>query len=123
MSQWSSGFLEQALNIPKLQGDIFGVAAFALMLGLGRTLYGLFGKNIYRILIGGSLDAAICYVTAAITCIPVIGLIACALTGFFTSMLWPGSLIASSDHCPNGNVAVFALMGENVKFLFKQINL
>ena len=110
MSQWSSGFLEQALNISKLQGDIFGVAAFALMLGLGRTLYGLFGKNIYRILIGGSLGAAICYVTAAITYIPVIGLIACALTGFFTSMLWPGSLIASSDHCPNGNVAVFALM-------------
>ena len=28
MAQWSSGFLESALGIPKIWGDIFGVALF-----------------------------------------------------------------------------------------------
>ncbi|MBO5020746.1 MAG: MFS transporter, partial [Clostridia bacterium] len=46
MSQWSSSYLEQALSIPKIWGDIFGVAMFSVMLGLGRTLYAKIGKNI-----------------------------------------------------------------------------
>jgi len=45
MSQWCSGYLEQALGIPKLVGDLAGVAVFGVMLGLGRTLYGKFGKH------------------------------------------------------------------------------
>ena len=44
MSQWCSGYLEQALKIPKLWGDIFGVAVFSMMLGLGRTLYAKFSE-------------------------------------------------------------------------------
>ncbi len=110
MSQWSSGYIEQALAIPKLWGDIFGTAMFAFMLGLGRTLYGIFGKRIYGILIGGSAGATVCYLVAALTPLPIAGLVACALTGFFTSMLWPGSLIVVSEKFPNANVAVFALM-------------
>ena len=39
MAQWSSGYLEQALGIPKLWGDLCGVALFSVMLGLGRSLY------------------------------------------------------------------------------------
>lgn len=110
MSQWCSGYLEQALGISKLLGDIFGVAMFAFMLGLGRTIYALCGKSIYRFLIAGACGAIVCYVVAAVTSLPVLGLIACALTGFCTSMLWPGSLIATSDFFPHANVAVFALM-------------
>lgn len=110
MSQWASGYLEQALGLEKIWGDIFGVAMFALMLGLGRSLYGAFGKRIYKVLIFGSAGAAVCYLAAALTPIPIIGLIACGLTGLCVSMLWPGSLIAVTDHFPNANVAVFALM-------------
>ncbi|MBQ5816547.1 MAG: MFS transporter, partial [Oscillospiraceae bacterium] len=62
MAQWSSGYLERALGIPKVWGDIFGVALFAAMLGLGRTLYSKIGKNIYRVLTLGALGAAVCYV-------------------------------------------------------------
>ena len=51
MSQWSSGYLEAALGIPKAIGDIFGVALFSVMLGLGRTLYAKRGKNIEKTLI------------------------------------------------------------------------
>ncbi len=110
MAQWSSGYLEQALGISKVWGDIFGVALFGFALGLGRSLYAKFGKNIEKILFLGALGAAACYLTAAVSNVPFIGLIACALTGFCVSMLWPGSLIVSSERIPNGGVFVYAMM-------------
>lgn len=110
MSQWSSGYLEQALGIPKVWGDIFGVAMFALFLGLGRTLYAKYGRNIGKVLFLGGLGAVLCYLTAAVSPIPIVGLVACALTGFCTAMLWPGNLIVSSDRFPEGGVFIFAMM-------------
>lgn len=110
MAQWCSGYLEKALAIPKVWGDIFGVAVFSLMLGLGRTLYTKLGGNISRVLFVGAIGAALCYLTAAISSIPLIGLAACALTGFCVSMFWPGSLIVASDRFPSGGVFVYAMM-------------
>lgn len=110
MAQWSSSFLEQALGIPKVWGDIFGVALFAVMLGMGRTLYAKIGKNIARVLFWGSVGATFCYLLAAISGLPLIGLLACAVTGFCTSMLWPGTLVVASDRFPAGGVFVFAIM-------------
>ena len=110
MAQWSSGYLEQALGIPKLWGDIFGVALFSVMLGLGRSLYAKMGKNIGRVLFLGAIGATICYLLTAISPIPLIGLLACAFTGFCTSMLWPGNLIVASDRFPQGGVFIYAMM-------------
>ncbi|MBE6546969.1 MAG: MFS transporter [Ruminococcaceae bacterium] len=110
MAQWCSGYLEQALNIPKIWGDIFGVALFAFMLGLGRTLYAKIGTHIHRVLFLGAVGATLCYLTAVLAGIPVLGLAACALTGLCVSMLWPGSLIAASERFPSGGVLLYALM-------------
>ncbi len=110
MAQWASGYIEASLGLPKICGDIFGVALFALTLGVGRTLYARLGKNTARVLFLGALGAAVCYIIAALSPIPVIGLIACALTGFCTSMLWPGNLIVASDRFPAGGVLIYALM-------------
>ena len=110
MAQWASGYLEQALGIDKVWGDIFGVAMFAAFLGLGRTLYAKYGKHIEKILLLGTIGAAACYVVAATTGIAVIGLIACGFTGFCVSMLWPGSLVAATDRIPDGGVFLYAIM-------------
>ena len=110
MAQWSSGYLEQALSIPKVWGDLFGVALFSVMLGLGRSLYASMGKNIGKVLTFGAIGAVICYFTAAVSNIPVIGLLACAFTGFCTSMLWPGNLVVASARFPQGGVFIYALM-------------
>ncbi len=110
MAQWSSSYLEQALNIPKIWGDVFGVALFGLALGLGRTLYSKYGKNAEKILFLGAIGATACYLTAALTNIALLGLIACGLTGFCVSMLWPGSLIIASDRIPTGGVFLYAMM-------------
>lgn len=110
MAQWCSSYLEQAVGLPKIWGDIFGVALFAVMLGMGRSLYGAIGKNITRVLFLGAIGAALCYLIAALSPIPVMGLLACAFTGFCVSMLWPGSLIASTDRIPDGGVFIYAMM-------------
>lgn len=110
MSQWSSSYLEKALNIPKIWGDVFGVAMFAVMLGLGRTLYAKRGKNITTVLLASAASATVCYAVAAISNLPVLGLIACGLTGLCTAMLWPGNLIVASSRFPAGGVVLFALM-------------
>ena len=116
MAQWASGYLEQALGIPKLWGDIFGVAMFAVTLGIGRTLYSKIGKNITKVLLLGAIGATLCYLTAAVSNIAIIGLLACAFTGFCTSMMWPGSLIVASDKFPHGGVFIFALMAAGGDF-------
>lgn len=110
MSQWCPGYLEQVFGIEKIWGDLFGLALFGAMLGLGRTLYSKYGKNIMRVLLFCSLGALACYAVAVISDIPAVGLLACAFTGFCASMLWPGSLIAAADRIPGGGVAMYALM-------------
>lgn len=110
MGQWGSGYLEAALVIPKVWGDIFGVALYALMLGGGRTLYTKYGKNLEAILFWGAVGAAVCYIAAALCPIPAVGLAACALTGLFTSLLWPGSLSFAAERIPHGGVVLYALM-------------
>ena len=116
MAQWASSYIEQALSLPKIWGDIFGVAVFAVTLGLGRSLYAKIGKNISRALFFGAVGATICYLIAAVSPFPVVGLIACAVTGFCVSMMWPGSLIVASDRYPQGGVMIFALMAAGGDF-------
>lgn len=110
MAQWSSGYLERALGIPKTLGDIFGVALFGLTLGIGRTLYGKYGKNIGKVLIFCAVSSVLCYFTAAVSNIALVGLFACALTGFCTSMMWPGNLIVMEHRFPQAGVFLYALM-------------
>lgn len=110
MAQWASGFIENAVGVPKIYGDIFGVAFFSVLLGTGRTLYAKFGKNIINILLFGMIGAAVCYFVAGFVLNPVAGIIACALTGLCTSMLWPGTLIYVDEKFSNVSVAVYALM-------------
>ena len=110
MAQWCSGYIEKVTGIPKLYGDIFGVALFSVMLGLGRSLYGKIGKNIEKVLLLGAIGSALCYLVSAISPFPALSLASCALTGFCASMLWPGNLIAASDRIPDGGVFLYAMM-------------
>ena len=110
MAQWSSSFLEKAIGIEKIWGDIFGVALFGLMLALGRTVYAKIGKTIERVLILGFLGAIACYLICALTDINILGLLACAFTGFCTSMLWPGNLVVAAKHFSSSGVFIYALM-------------
>ena len=110
MSNWVSGFMENALGIDKALGDILGTAMFAVLLATTRILYARFGKNISKILMIGMIGAVACYLLAGFSTNMIVALIACALTGMFTSMLWPGSLILMEEKLPGVGVAAYALM-------------
>lgn len=110
MSQWSSSYLEKAVGIPKVWGDIFGVAMFGATLGLGRTLYAKYGKNPEKVLFYGAIGTTACYAIATFSNVEILGVVACAATGFFVSMLWPGNLIVAAKRMPQSGVFMYAMM-------------
>ena len=110
MSNWISGYMENALHIEKAIGDIFGMAMFAVLLGITRISYAGFGKNICRVLLIGMIGASVCYLTAGLSTNVVLAFLACILTGLFTAMLWPGTLIMMEENLPGVGVAAYAFM-------------
>ncbi len=116
MTNWVSSYIEGALQIPKVVGDILGLTLFAVLLALTRTWYAKYGKNIYRVLLVSMICAVICYLVTSLSPIPVISMIACVLTGVATSMLWPGTLILMEEKIPNVGVAAYALMAAGGDF-------
>lgn len=116
MSNWISGFMEAELQIDKAVGDILGVAMFAILLGITRISYAKWGKNICKMLLIGMIGASVCYVVAGLSTHIVPAFVACILTGIFTSMLWPGTLIMMEEKIPGVGVAAFALMAAGGDF-------
>ena len=116
MTNWISGYIENALGISKALGDILGMAVFAVLLGLTRTWYAKYGKNITIFLLGSMIGAVVCYLIAALSKSPIISMIACILTGPCTSMLWPGTLILMEEKFPHPGVTAYALMAAGGDF-------
>ncbi len=110
MTNWISSYVESALGISKTLGDILGLLLFGVLLGLTRTAYAKYGRNIQKVLFWGMAGAVVCYLTAALSPLPMLSLLACVLTGVCTSMLWPGTLILMEEKFPGAGVAAYALM-------------
>ena len=95
MSQWSSLFAERALGVTKVIGDLLGPCLFAVFMGIGRTIYGVWGEKIH--LTGAMVFcAALC--------------ILCALCGFSVSLMWPGTFSLTSAAYPKGGTAMFGIL-------------
>lgn len=110
MSSWISSYMENALHIDKAFGDILGMAMFAILLGITRITYAKYGKNIFRMLLCGMIGATVCYLVAGLSLNVIFAFVACILTGIFTAMLWPGTLIMMEENLPGVGVAAYALM-------------
>lgn len=111
MSQWASLFAETGLKVPKAMGDLLGPCAFAVMMGLSRTLYGIWGARISlkRCMAASCLLCVAGYAAAVFAPWPLLSLAGCALCGFSVGILWPGTFSLSMVHCPEGGTAMFAL--------------
>jgi len=116
MSNWISSYMENALHISKTLGDIFGMALFAVLLGSTRTWYAKHGRNITNFLLISMIGAAVCYLFIGLSNHTILGFLACVLTGCFTSMLWPGTLILMEEKIPAPGVAAYALMAAGGDF-------
>lgn len=112
MAQWSSTFMERALEIPKVAGDLIGLCGFAIMMGVGRLIYGIYGAklNMNNVLIFGAIVSAICYVVVALSPNNIFNVIACIVCGLSASLLWPGTLVVSSAKFPVAGAWMFAFL-------------
>ncbi len=117
MSQWASLFAQNGLGIGKFFGDIFGPCLFALLMGIGRLLYGIYGGrlSLTNTLLICSFFCTIFYLTSALSQNSYVSLCACALIGLSVSVMWPGVYSYSSKALPlkNGNCfSILALFGD-----------
>jgi fucose permease len=112
MSQWSSLFAEQSLGVDKVWGDLFGPGLFAVLMGSGRTVYGLWGRRmpLVPVMTASGVLAIGCYLTVALVANPAISLAACAVTGLAVSLLWPGTFSLAAARFPTGGAAMFGLL-------------
>lgn len=116
MSNWISSYMETQLGVDKAVGDILGMAVFAILLGITRITYAKRGKNINKMLLVGMVGAATCYLVAGLSQNSAAAFVACILTGAFTAMLWPGSLIMMEENIPYASVTLYALMAAGGDF-------
>lgn len=116
MSNWISSYIENSLGIDKTVGDILGMAMFAILLGMARIGYAKYGKSIIKVLMVGMSGACCCYLVAGLSPNVTFAFIACILTGLFTAMLWPGTLIMMEENMPGVGVAAYALMAAGGDF-------
>lgn len=112
MSQWSSLFAEEALGVPKVIGDLLGPCFFAVLMGIGRTIYGVWGEklNLHLALVSTAILCVFCYLGASLFSIPLLSLFCCALCGFSISLMWPGVLSSTSAAYPKGGTAMFGVL-------------
>ena len=112
MAQWASAFTESAMGVSKTVGDLAGPCLFAVFMGISRILYGKLSEKLdltkTRLSCGGL--CVLCYLTASLSAIPIIGLAGCALCGVSVGIMWPGTISISSQKCPRGGTAMFAFL-------------
>jgi fucose permease len=112
MSQWSSLFAQQGLQIPKVIGDLVGPGLFALLMGIGRTAHGLWGHrfDLRKALVFSGILCILCYSVAVFAAHPLVALLACALTGLSISLMWPGTVSLTVKAFPRGGTPMFGIM-------------
>lgn len=112
MGQWASLFAEKGLGISKMWGDLTGPCMFAAMMGIGRTVYGLYGQkiNLQRALLASAGLCVISYAMAALIPNPGFSLVGCALCGLSVSLMWPGMISLSAQGHAGGGAALFAIL-------------
>ncbi|MHB8064459.1 MAG: MFS transporter [Ruminiclostridium sp.] len=112
MSQWSSLFAEKGLQVPKLIGDLLGPCLFAVLMGIGRLMYSVWGYKLHiekALLISAAFCIA-CYTITAFVQIPIISLLSCALCGLSVSLMWPGVFSLTAERYSNGGTAMFGML-------------
>jgi len=112
MSQWSSLFAEVGLKVSKNMGDLLGPCLFAVLMGISRTIYGIYGSkmNLMKYIVGSSILCIGSYLVAVLSPIPLLALIGCAICGFSVGIMWPGVFSLSAKKYPQGGTAMFALL-------------
>ena len=112
MSQWASSFAEVGLGVSKTVGDLLGPCAFAICMGAARLLHALLGKRI-KLSVFFTVSAVLCalsYLLTALSPIPILSLLGCALCGLSVGIMWPGTYSLATERITFGGTRMFALL-------------
>ena len=112
MSQWSSYFAETGLKVSKMTGDLLGPCLFAVLMGLGRMIFGFIGEkiNLKSALSASAFLCAICYLGTCLVNNPVVSLLTCAVTGITVSIMWPATLSMAARFFPKGGGSMYSVL-------------
>lgn len=112
VSQWASTFAEKGLGVSKAIGDLTGPMAFAILMGVARAFYGVYGHKIDldRFMIGSAALCVVSYLMISLSPYPVVSLIGCAICGLSVGIMWPGSFSKAAASLRGGGTLMFALL-------------
>lgn len=112
MSQWASNFAESGLGVSKALGDLLGPFAFAVLMGITRVFYGSRGGRIKltRFMMISAVLCIISYLITALSPLPIVSLIGCALCGLSIGIMWPGTYSLAAESITSGGVGMFAML-------------
>jgi fucose permease len=112
VAQWTSAYVETALGFSKVTADLVGFCLFGVGMIIGRLWFGWKGEhgNLTKVMsISAVLSGATCLAMALLPS-PVLALLATGFSGFFVSMLWPGTISLSAARFPLAGASLFALL-------------
>jgi len=66
--------------------------------------------DLYKVMTIGCVIAFACYLVVSISGLGVVSLLACAICGFAVSLLWPGTLVLTSERFPLAGTWLFAFL-------------
>jgi fucose permease len=112
MSQWASLFAETGLGVSKVIGDLLGPCLFAVLMGIGRTVYGIYGNRIplKKAMLILSVLCVGCYFITSISLLPAVALAGCALCGLSVSLMWPGTYSLAAKKFRKEGTAMFGVL-------------
>lgn len=112
IAQWASAYVEKGLGFTKLVADLAGLCLFAVGMVIGRLWFGLRGEhgNLRPVMLASATWSAVMCLLM-VTPLPAwIALAACATSGLFVTMLWPGSISLAAARFPLAGASLFALL-------------
>lgn len=112
MVQWSSFFAELGFGVDKWLGDLAGPCMFAVFMGLGRVGYAIFGGKIKprKIIMISAAVCVTCYITVALSNLPVISVLACSICGISVSVMWPGMFSVAAERFKGSGASMFSVL-------------
>lgn len=112
MSQWASSFAEMGLGVSKSMGDLLGPCAFAVLMGVARTVYAKYSVklDLAKYMMFSATLCVVAYLLAALAPHPAISLVGCAVCGFSVGIMWPGTICFACENITGGGVKMFALL-------------
>lgn len=112
MSQWASAFAESGLQVSKTTGDLLGPCMFAFLMGSARLLYSKISErfSLSSVMVASGVLCVVSYLVSALSPIPLISLVACAVCGFSVGVMWPGTFSLAAMKIPKGGTALFAML-------------